>query len=291
MCLYAYACVHRHTYIHAYIISLYTHIYAPPTSVLQRCDSRNCLIYAFNGKSRVWRRDNNANQKSKLHFQAVCPGVEAQPKGEEEKYVQPFQTVSVWASKAWCGEGREGTACFQSFPRESGISLRRKGDYLAPPPPPPQRPFLPLLPLRLPLRAFGIPGLAARADISLQTFFYWAVLCQGRARESLRSCWARGGGRVLTPACKHTLPPPLHRDRVHYFFTLLSIFILFYFLFVSSPSPSPSSPCPLVRLWYNLLKERTSFNLGSLVSFTGEWNEVGKNAIFQSVFPPTPPLR
>lgn len=59
-------------------------MYAPPASVLQRRDSPNCLIHAFNGKSRVWRRENNANRQSKLHFQAVCPGAEAQLEGEEK---------------------------------------------------------------------------------------------------------------------------------------------------------------------------------------------------------------
>lgn len=279
VCMYTYACVHRRTYIHIYNLSLYTHIYAPPASILQRRDSRNCLIYAFNGKNGVLRRENNANRQSKLHFQAVCPGVEAQPEGEEKDICSPSKVVSVRTSKARCGKGRGETTRFQSFAGETGTSLRGKGDYLGSPPPF-QPPSFPLLPRGLPV-LFGIPGPTAWADVSLQTFFYWAVSQWGRARESPRSCWARVGGvRVLTPACKHTLHPPLRRDIVRFFFAFVFRFFFFFF-FVSGPHP----PRRLVRLRYNLLKERTSFNLGSLVSFTREWNEAGKkNAVFEFVF-------
>uniref|UniRef100_A0A8C0I7N5 POU domain protein n=1 Tax=Bubo bubo TaxID=30461 RepID=A0A8C0I7N5_BUBBB len=59
--------------------------------------------------------------------------------------------------------------------KQSGTSLRGKGDYLASPTPPhpSQPPSLPFLPPRLPVRAFGIPGptaRAARADVSPQNF-------------------------------------------------------------------------------------------------------------------------
>lgn len=120
-----------------------------------------------------------------------------------------------------------GNNMFPEFSQRKWHFLERERELFSSPTTAPSAPFPSPPPPAAPLRAFGIPGLAVRADISLQTFFYWAVLRQGRARENLRSCWARGGGRVLTPACKHTLPPPLHRDRVHFFFTLLSIFILF----------------------------------------------------------------
>lgn len=141
------ACIDVHIY--TYIISLYTHIYAPPASILQRRDSLNCLIYAFNGKNGVLRRENNANRQSKLHFQAVWPGAEAQPEGEEKNICSPSKVVSVRTSKARCGKGRDETTRFQSFSRETGTSLRGKGDYLAslpplpahfPSPPPPGAP-------------------------------------------------------------------------------------------------------------------------------------------------------
>lgn len=139
-------CIDVHIY--TYIISLYTHIYAPPASILQRRDSLNCLIYAFNGKNGVLRRENNANRQSKLHFQAVWPGAEAQPEGEEKNICSPSKVVSVRTSKARCGKGTDETTRFQSFDGETGTSLTGKGDYLASPPP---------LPFPFPSSAGGSP--------------------------------------------------------------------------------------------------------------------------------------
>lgn len=180
-------------------------------------------------KARVEFGEGRKMQIKKVNFifrQCVW-GSRRNQRGRKKNTCNPSRLCQCGQSKAWCGESREGTTCFQSFPRESGISLRGERGLFSSPTTAPSAPFPSPPPPAAPLRAFGIPALAARADISLQTFFYWAVLRQGRARESLRSCWARGGGRVLTPACKHTLPPPLHGDRVHFFFTLLSIFIFF----------------------------------------------------------------
>lgn len=145
--------------------------------------------------------------------------------------MQPFQIVSVRASKARRGKGGDEKTRFQSFPGESGTSLRGTGVYLAShtPPTPPSPASFPSPPP--PVCAFGIPRPAAPVAMSVPKLSFMEQFgSKAELGESPRSCWARGGGYPGAYTCvlTHAVPPHLRRDRVRFFFAFTFCFLNFF---------------------------------------------------------------
>lgn len=129
------------------------------------------------------------------------------------------------------------------------------------------------MPLASPVPLPGQPVPVSAPKLSFIEQFRIKAESQGEPEELLGpGRGLEGGAGCLHLRVNTRCPLPSAETVCVSFSLLLFVFCLFFFFYSYLALPHPPYPPshPLVRSRYNLLKERTSFNLGSLVSFTGE---------------------